>query len=374
MLVSKKVFELPEVTTLSGKTIRNVRVGWESYGELDAEKSNAILVCHFFSGTSHAAGKYAESDPLPGYWDAIIGPGKAIDTDKYFVFSSDTLINLNANDPNVVTTGPASVDPATGAPYGLTFPLLTIGDFVRVQKALVDSLGIKTLRAVVGPSMGGLQTYEWAATYPDRVERIAPVIAAAEPGAWLVAWLNAWATPIRLDPNWRGGDYYGKAPPTAGLAEALKLVTLHANHQRFIDATYGRRAAKPDADPLAALAHQYAVEAALEDVGRARAALCDANHLLYLVKANQAFLPGAGAGAASAEEGLKRVKAPALVIYSPTDLVFPAERVEATIAVLRRNGAPLETATLTGPYGHLNGVLAIAEQADRIAGFLDAEF
>ena len=175
MIVAKKTFELPEFRTLSGRTIKRVRIGWESYGELNAEKSNAILVCHYFTGTSHAAGRYAESDPLPGYWDAIVGPGKAIDTDRYFVFSSDTLVNINAFDPHVVTTGPASISPATGKPYGLDFPLVTIGDFVRVQKALVDSLGIRKLRAVIGPSMGGLQTYEWAASYPDMMERIMPV-------------------------------------------------------------------------------------------------------------------------------------------------------------------------------------------------------
>jgi homoserine O-acetyltransferase len=373
MIVTKKIFELSEMTTISGKTIKKVRIGWESYGELNADKSNAILICHYFAGTSHAAGKYAESDPLPGYWDAIIGPGRAIDTNKYFVFSSDTLVNINAYDPNVVTTGPASIDAATGKPYGLSFPLVTFGDFVHVQKALVESLGIKKLRAVAGPSGGGLQTYEWAATYPDMMERIMPVIAPASPGAWLIAWLNVWATPVRLDANWRNGDYYDKTPPKAGLAEALKIITLHASHQHWIDPTYGRAFARSGADPLDRLENEFAVETALEDIGRARAALCDANHLLYLVKANQAFIPGGGAGAKTAEEGLRRIKAPVLAIYSPSDLVFPAEWVEATIAALRDNGAKVETATLTGPYGHLNGLAGIGEQARRIAAFMASD-
>jgi homoserine O-acetyltransferase/O-succinyltransferase len=373
MFVEKKVFELSEFKTISRKVINNVRIGWESYGQLNADKSNAILVCHYFAGTSHAAGRYAASDPIPGYWDAIIGPGKAIDTDRYFVFSSDTLVNLNARDPKVVTTGPASIDPAAGKPYGLRFPLVTIADFVRVQKALVDSLGIRKLRAVVGPSMGGLQTFEWAATYPDMMERIMPVTAAAKIGAWLAAWLNVWASPVRLDPNWRGGDYYGKTPPSAGLAEALKIVTLHASHPHSIEAAYGRAFAKQDADPLAALDNKFKVEAGLGDIGKARAALCDANHLLYLVKANQAFTPGVGGGAKTAEEGLKRIKAPALVVYSPTDLVFPGEWVEATIAALKANGVSVDSAELNGPYGHLNGLFGIAEQADRIAAFMAAD-
>jgi homoserine O-acetyltransferase len=370
MLVAKKIFELPVLTTLSGKTIGNVRIGWESYGTLNAERSNAILVCHFFSGTSHAAGKYQENDPLPGYWDAIIGPGKAIDTNKYFVFSSDTLVNVNANDPMVTTTGPASIDPATGKPYGMSFPLVTIGDFVRAQKALVDHLGIQKLHAVMGPSMGGLQTYEWAASYPDMMERIVPVIAAGAPGAWLIAWLNVWAAPIHLDPNWNGGDYYDRAAPLAGLAEAIKIIGLQANHFEWVDATYGANFARADLDPLAALDNKFAVEAAFEAAGAARAALSDANHLLYLVKANQAFIPGSGAGAKSASEGLKRIKAPALILHTPTDQVFPASWVKATAQALVDNGVRVESAEIVGPFGHLNGLYAIAPQGGQIADFL----
>ena len=370
MLVEKKIFELPELTTLSGERVRNVRVGWESWGALNAERSNAILICHYFSGSSHAAGRYAESDPLPGYWDAIIGPGKAVDTDKYFVFSSDTLVNLSANDPNVTTTGPASIDAETGRPYGLKFPLVTIGDFVRVQKALVDRLGIRKLHAVMGPSMGGLQTYEWAAAYPEMMERIVPVIAAAGPGAWLIGWLNVWATPILLDLNWNGGDYYGRAAPLAGLAQAIKIVALHANHFQWTDATYGASFAVADANPLASLGSKFAVEAVFEAAGAARAALCDANHLLYLVKANQTFIPGAGAGAKTAAEGLARIKAPALILYAPTDQVFPEEWVKATARTLADNGVSVETAEIHGPNGHLNGLLAIEPHGAKIAEFL----
>src|SRR5262249_24881876 len=160
LIVEKKTFELPSYTTLAGATIKQVKIGWESAGTPNADKSNAILVPHFFSGTSHAFGKYAARDAAAGYWDAIIGPGKPIDTNKYFVISSDTLVNLNANAPNVTTTGPASINPDTGKPYGMSFPVVSIKDFVNVQKALIDSLGIRKLRAVVGASMGGLQTYE----------------------------------------------------------------------------------------------------------------------------------------------------------------------------------------------------------------------
>ena len=370
MIVAKKTFEMPELTTVGGKTIKNIKVGWESYGTLNADKSNAILVNHFFSGTSHAAGKYAAEDKLAGYWDTIIGPGKAIDTDTYFVMSSDTLVNLNTGDPHVVTTGPASIDAATGKPYGMSFPLVTIGDMVKVEKALVDSLGIKKLHTVMGPSMGGLQTYEWAASYPDMMERIMPVISAAEMDPWLIQWLNLWAAPILLDPKWNNGDYHGKEPPLAGLAQALKVISLQANHYQWAEKTFGVALADDGKDPLAAYGNKFKIEAALDAGGAARAASADANHLLYLVKANQTFVPGSAAGVKTAAEGIKRIKARTLIFYSPTDQVFAADWVKATIAALKANGVDVDSGEIAGPLGHLNGVAMMAPLGPRIAAFL----
>ena len=171
-LVEKQVFSTQSFSTYNGQHIAEVSVGWEAYGELNAAKDNVILITHFFSGNSHAAGRYSESDALPGYWDALIGPGKAIDTNTYYVISSDTLVNQEPHNPMVTTTGPASLNPATGEPYALDFPVVTIRDFVNVQKALLDSLGITRLHAVVGASMGSLQALDWAAAYPDFVERV----------------------------------------------------------------------------------------------------------------------------------------------------------------------------------------------------------
>jgi homoserine acetyltransferase len=150
--VEKQVFTLPAYTTVGGKTLKNVRVGYETYGKLNAAGDNAIFVSHFFTGSSHAAGKYKSADAAAGYWDPIIGAGKAIDTDKYFVISADALTNLNTKDPNVTTTGPATIDPDTGKPYGMAFPIVSYRDSVRVHKALVDSLGVKKLHAVAGAS------------------------------------------------------------------------------------------------------------------------------------------------------------------------------------------------------------------------------
>jgi homoserine O-acetyltransferase len=370
LITKKQTFEIASFTTQSGRALKSVKVGWESHGTLNAEKSNAILICHFFSGTGHAAGKYAEADKVAGYWDAIIGPGKAIDTDKYFVVSSDTLVNLSPGDPNVVTTGPASTDPDTGKPYGFLsaqnekgFPIVSIRDFVEVQKRLVESLGIKKLAMVAGASMGGIQTYEWAAAYPDMVGRMMPVIASAEPDAGLAAWLDIWAMPIRLDPKWNGGDYYGREAPLAGLGQSLKIVTLHAQTNAWATAAFGTKWAKEGDSPSKSFSNRYLAETALDAAGAARAKTSDANSFLYLVRANQLFAEGAA-------ERLKAIKAPALMLYSPGDLVFPADSIKRTAEAIRANGAPVEVMALAGNRGHLDGVLNIKQAEKAIAAFL----
>ena len=366
LLVEKKVFELPSFTTQSGRTLKQVKIGWESYGTLNADRSNAILICHFFSGNSHAAGKYAAGDAAPGYWDAIIGPGKAIDTDKYFVLSADTLVNLNTGDPKTTTTGPATIDPDTGKPYALDFPVVTIADFVDVQKALVESLGIKRLALVAGPSMGALQTFEWATRYPEMVAKAMPVIGAAEADAQLIAWLDLWAAPILVDPNWNGGNYYGGKPPLAGLAKALTAVTLQANHAEWTNGTFGRRPAKEGEYPAKSLAAKFQVQSILDNAGEARAKVSDANHLLYLVKANQLFV----AGGTSLEDAARRIKAPVLMISQPKDLVFPPAMIDRTAQALKVGGVDVRQHHIEGSRGHLDGVASMKQAEAVIRAFL----
>jgi len=360
LIVEKKTFTLPSYTTVAGATIKDVKVGWQAAGTLNADRSNAILITHFFTGTSHAFGKYAASDKAAGYWDAIIGPGKAIDTNKYYVISSDTLVNLNVKAPNVVTTGPASINPDTGKPYGMSFPVVSIKDFVRVQKALVESLGIRKLRAVMGASMGGLQAFEWAASFPDMVDRIVPVIATPGGDSYLLAWLDIWAAPIRLDPKWANGDYYDKEPPLEGLKASLKIVTVHALHYEWAAKTYGLAPAEEGKDPAAAFANRFKIQAALDEIAASRAGISDANSLLYLVKANQ--LAGADTS---------KIKAPMLALYTPTDLIFYEPLVDEALKKLAAGGASVERGTLTGPVGHVNGVTGIAQAADKIRAFVD---
>lgn len=366
-LVEKKTFTIPEFTTRGGATIKDMVLGWEAYGSLNEAKDNVILVTHYFSGNSHAAGRYTADNKASGYWDSIIGAGKPLDTDTYYVISVDTPVNLGANNPTVVTTGPASIDPDTGKPYGMTFPILTIRDFVETQRALLDQLGIEKLHAVMGASMGSLQAYEWAAAYPDMVERLIPVIGSGWADGDLIAWLNIWSAPIKLDPNWNGGDYYNGKPPLEGLAESLKIVTLHAQSPEWSNGVFGRAWAEEAKDPAASFDNLYKIEAVLAAAAGARAETSDANHFLYLAKANQLFYAGHGE---SLYEGLQAIDCPVLIIHTDEDLVFPGNAVRETAAIIRSGGAPVQVVELEGTRGHLDGVLSIAQAAPQIRALL----
>lgn len=362
--VEKQVFETTEYRTRGGATIPTIRIGYQTVGRLNAAGDNAVLITHFFSGNSHAFGRLAAGGPV-GYWDAIIGPRRPIDTDRYFVVSADTLVNVNVPDANTTTTGPASINPATGQPWGMAFPVIAMRDFVEVQKLLLDRLGVRRLALVAGPSNGGLQAIEFAAAYPDFVQRVMPVIA-ADIDAWMQGWLDIWEAPIRLDPNWRDGDYYraGREPPLRGLAEAWKIVTLHARDRSWTR-QWDRRVPEGQ-DPARRIGDRFAVEAALDAAAMARARTSDANSFLYMVRANQLFLNEHASFQAALAGSSRRW----LVISAPTDRVFLAEGVQEMIAHLRAAGREVEAAEVTGTLGHINGLTAIGQQGERIRAFL----
>ena len=324
LITKKETFSMQSFTTFGGKTINNVKVGWEAYGQLNADKSNVILITHHFSGTSHAAGVYEENDkktsPNTGYWNALIGPGKAIDTDIYYVVSVDSLVNLNAYDKNVVTTGPATINPETGKPWGLDFPVVTIRDFVNVQKALLESLGVQKLHAVVGPSMGSMQAIDWASAYPDWVPRMISVIGTAGSDAWTTVALSHWAMPIRLDANWHEGSYSRQNQPTEGLVASLMMITQHALYPTYFNQQGNKLGYQAvEQAPLEHINAQHSIVKWLEKRARQRAEKMDANHLLYLVRACQLFVAGHGN---NLEEGLKDIQAETLFLPASTDLLL----------------------------------------------------
>ena len=365
LLVEKQRFTLDSFTTANGQVIAPVNIGWEAYGTLNSNKSNAILITHFFSGSSHAAGKYRPDDAAPGYWDAIIGPGKAIDTNKFYVISSDTLVNANVFDHNVITTGPATVNPATGKPYALSFPVVTITDFVEVQKALLDSLGIKKLHAVIGPSMGSFQAIEWAVRYPDKVARLIPVIGSAFMDTYSAIKLQRWAYPILQDPAWHNGDYYDKGQPIQGLSTALAYITQDALHPDGFNPRYPAISSdtglhqRIDALPLAW--QQLLAQA------RLRAEQQDANHILYLVRASQLWRAGMGD---NWQQALGRVKAKTLFLPASGDLLLPPALSKHSAAVMNAAGNSAQYVEIPGSFGHLDGVVGITAVAERISAFL----
>nr|VFJ78487.1 MAG: homoserine O-acetyltransferase [Candidatus Kentron sp. FW] len=379
-IVEKKSFYMKSYTTVGGETIPDVKIGWESYGRLNAARDNVILITQYFAGTSHAAGRYAPGES-PGYWDAIIGSGKAIDTDKYYVISSDTLVNLHAlphPDNKVITTGPATKNPATKLPYGLDFPLVTIRDFINVQKALLDSLGIRSLHAVAGLSMGAMQAMEWGNAYPHMVKRIIAVAGHGYSDPILVEFFDLMGLFITLDPKWKNGNYYATGQPVAGLKGARRLIVMVAFHWKWFEEQYGRRWADGrESARRQSFADRYEISAKLDASADTYVKKdVDANHWLYLNKATQDYIIGHNG---SLEEELAKVKAPILFIYSPNDLLMPAEKICETGQKIRHireksgNRAMVEFAEIEGNSGHVDSIYFIEQAADRIERFLERE-
>src|ERR1700735_870391 len=207
MITDSATATFPAIALDCGVTLSPVEIAYETYGKLNESKSNAILALHAFSGDAHAAGE-------GGWWNEMIGPGKAFDTDQYFVICSNILGGCKG------TTGPASINPETGCPWAMSFPIVTLGDMVRLQKMLIDHLGIVRLLAVAGGSMGGMQALEWAVAYPDRVAAALPIATTARHSAQQIAFNEVGRQAIMADPDWNHGDYYGQRPPARGLSVA----------------------------------------------------------------------------------------------------------------------------------------------------------
>jgi len=334
MLVEKKRFHVESFHFDLADVSIPLRIGYETYGTLNEARDNAILICHYFTGTSHAAGKYKDDDIISGWWDALIGPGKAIDTDRFFVICSDVISNINYYNVNVITTGPPSLDPKTGKPYGMTFPLFSIRDMVRLQKLLLESLGIKKLHAVLGPSMGGLQAFQWARMYPHDVGRVLSVV--ATPMMWpsgIMVPNQLGVEAITLDPDWNNGDYYEGSPPTRGLLLAFKILLVATRHESWLEKNFGRDFADPDCikyeNPYKSINGKFKVEKELEEIVIGRMQFFDANSYLYICKANMLF--DLREGEESLQEALAGINLPALMIIDESDYLFTRNQAEEAL-------------------------------------------
>jgi len=360
MIVETQFVRFDALDLDCGARLAPVDVAYETYGELDQARSNAILILHAFSGDAHAAG-LSRSDGKPGWWDNMIGPGKAFDTERYFVICSNVLGGCRG------TTGPSSINPATGRPYGLSFPVITISDMVRLQKKLVDYLGIERLLAVCGGSMGGMQALEWAVAYPEAVVSAIPIATTARSSAQQIAFNEVGRQAIMADPDWNGGDYYGKKPPARGLAVARMVGHITFMSDESMRVKFGRRLRQKEEFGFD-FSVDFEVESYLRYRGSQFVDRFDANSYLYLTKAIDYFDLTNGTG--SLVEAFRNVRARFLVISFTSDWLYPSYQSIEIVNALRALNRDVAYCELTSNYGHDAFLVDIAEQSELIRGFL----
>lgn len=355
----------------SGERLGPITVAYETYGELSSARDNAIFVCHALTGDAHLAGRHHESERKPGWWDKFVGPGRGLDTSKYFVICANVLGGCQG------TTGPISINPATGRPYGLTFPFLTVGDMVAVHRELTRSLGIDRLLAVVGGSLGGMQVLQWAAAYPEQMHAAVCLAAAAKLTAQGIAFNAVGRRAITVDPNFHDGDYYsadgprkyGEEGPKTGLALARMVAHITYLSDVSIESKFGRKLQNGDQFAYELQRQtEFQVESYLHYQGERFIERFDANSYLYLTRAMDYFDLTAKYG--TLEQALGRTDARFLVASYNTDWLFPASQSRDIIAALMRCGRHVTYLNLTSPYGHDSFLLEVAQLEELVVPFL----
>ena len=343
-----------------GRTLESVEVAYETYGELNAVKSNAILVLHAFSGDAHAAG-ISEETGKPGWWESMIGPGKAFDTNHYFVISSNVLGGCSG------TTGPASTDPRTGRPYGPKFPQVSIRDIVRLQKKLTESIGIEKLLSVAGGSMGGMQALEWAVCYPEYVASAMPIATTHRHSAQQIAFNEVGRQAIMADPDFNHGEYYGSKHPERGLAVARMVGHITYMSDDSMHEKFGRRRRiSADEDSM------FEVESYLRYRGEQFVTRFDANSYIVITRAMDTFdLADGGGTLGSCFDGCKTRF---LVLSFTSDWLYPSYQSQEIVRALRSRNLDVAYVELESNYGHDAFLIEAGEQTALIRGFLANTF
>ncbi len=345
----------------SGRRFGPVTVRYESYGSLNADRTNAILILHAFSGDAHAAGRHRETDRRPGWWDAMIGPGRPFDTDRYCVICSNVLGGCQG------TTGPGSLDPTTGRPYGLAFPVVTIEDMVNVQYRLVRHLGIERLLAVAGGSMGGMQALQWTISYPEAVAGAIVLASTARLSAQGIAFNAVGRNAIMSDAQWNNGEYYGKAAPARGLAIARMVGHITYLSDASMHTKFGRRLQEREQFGFD-FSDQFEVESYLEYQGGTFVDRFDANTYIYLSKAIDYFDLGGKYG--SLEAAFEKTTSKFLLVSYTSDWLYPSYQGKEIVVALMRRGKDVSYTELDCPYGHDSFLLETERQGALIASFL----
>jgi homoserine O-acetyltransferase len=382
--VDTQFLDLPKPLALDcGRELHPIRIAYETYGTLSAARDNVILVCHALSGDAHAAGfttmpaassardgfRAEERDAGMsrglGWWDGMIGPGKAFDTDRFLVVSSNLLGGCRG------TTGPSSTNPATRRAYGSDFPVITVADMVRAQRALLNELGITRLAAIAGGSLGGMQALEWAVLYGDQVDAIVPIASTHALHPQGVAWNAIARNAITADPDWQGGHYYGTGrAPAAGMGVARMV-----GHITYLSATslnqkFGRRLQSGDDIRYDLTEPEFEVESYLRHQADAFVKRFDANTYLYTSRALSYFDLARQYGGGRLTHALRNMSARTLLIAFSSDWLYPPSGSEELADALRANGRDVELHIIEAPYGHDCFLLEEARQTPMIQNFL----
>lgn len=353
-----KTFDFPELKLENGEVLKDVTIAYETYGELNSARSNAILIAHAFSGDAHAA-FYHEGDSRPGWWDSMIGPGKAFDTNRYFVICSNVIGGCGGS------TGPSSINKATGAPYALDFPQITIKDMVNAQKRLIEHLGIEKLYSIAGGSMGGMQVLQWLVSYPHAVKSAIPIATTARHSPQQIAFNEVGRQAIMADPNWNGGNYYGREIPRAGLSVARMVGHITYMSEKSMAEKFGRRT-KPGQDPRKFHA-DFEVEGYLRNRGDFFVRRFDANSYLYISKAMDLFDVSEGR---PLSEKFFQLEAKLLVLSFKSDWLYPAHQSLEIVSACKIAGVPVTYIEIDAHYGHDSFLVETETQARIVKNFL----
>jgi homoserine O-acetyltransferase len=383
--VETRYLDLPNPLALEcGGELHPVRVAYETYGELSPLRDNAILVCHALSGDAHAAGfspqaashstrdgfgaddRDGQAGKGLGWWDGMIGPGKAFDTDRYFVISTNLLGGCRG------TTGPPSADPATGRAFGADFPVITVADMVRTERAFLDVLGIERLAAVAGGSLGGMQAFEWAVMFPDQVDAVVAIASTHALQPQGVAWNAIAREAIMRDPAWQDGRYYDTAEtPQGGIGVARMIGHITYLSAAALDDKFGRRLQFADDLRYTITEPEFEIESYLQHQADSFVKRFDANTYLYMSRALSYFDLARQHGGGSLARALAGVRARTLLIAFSSDWLYPPSGSREIEQALHQTGKPVELHVIDAPYGHDCFLLEEAQQTPIIRRFLE---
>ncbi|WCN38504.1 homoserine O-acetyltransferase MetX [Aneurinibacillus uraniidurans] len=357
----EKTMVLSSITLECGETIRQVKVAYETSGTLNAERNNAILICHALTGDAKAVG----DEETPGWWEGLIGPGRYVDTNRYFVITSNVLGGCAG------TTGPASLHPESNTPYGADFPVVTIRDMVQVQYELVRQLGINKLFAVIGGSMGGMQVFEWAASYPEMMEVVVPIATCARLSAVAIAYNDVGRQAILSDPNWQCGHYYPGKGPVNGLSIARMLGMITYRTADLFEYRFGRRL-KDDKGDVTKFDSTFQIESYLRYHGQKLVDRFDANSYLYLLKAMDSHDIGRNRG--GIKKAIEGIQAHVLSIAISDDLLYPADHQEEVVAMMEVAGKNVEYHYIDSIYGHDGFLVEFVKIGPLVESYLNEQY